>query len=169
MDRISTLLSYAQKLETLRIACIRQAADLREAERMMRPITEKAMRSLQSRFQREGIRLEAIKSLPAQKASDNGSNPNSYYTIVWYGLMTKESKFGRCGVIQVTTTFNNDKEEQDVMISMRVKLGGDKGILFPSSSPVGVVTKVLNFINQIEHAGKGVDYWIQTYVPSSER
>lgn len=167
MNRIATLLSYAKKLETLRIACLRQAADLREAERMMRPITEKAMRSLQNRLQRSGVRLEVIKALPAQKASDNGNNPNSYYTIVWYGLMTKESKYGRCGTIQVTTTFNND--EQAISISMRAKLGGDKGVLFPSSSPVGVVTKVLNFINQMESVGKGVEYWISTYVPSSEK
>lgn len=168
MDR-TDLLKYAAKFESLKIACLREAADLKEAERMMRPITEKAMRGLQNRLQREGIRLETIKALPAQKASTSGANPNSYYSIVWYGLMTDKSKYGRCGVIQVTTTFNNDPDEQDIAISMRAKLGGDKGVLFPSSSPVGVVTRVLNYINQLERVGKGVDFWIQTYVPSSEK
>lgn len=143
-----------------------QAASLRDAERMMRPVMQRTIASLQKRFQKDGVEsLKLIKELPAQQAV----NSNSYYQIAWYGLMTKQSPYGRCGTIQITTTFNNESDEQDVTVSLRIKLGGDKSVVFPSSSPVGVVTKVLNYVTQIEHQNKGFEYWVQTYKPTNPK
>ncbi|MCK9154554.1 MAG: hypothetical protein M0P12_00420 [Paludibacteraceae bacterium] len=144
----------------------RHAASLRDAERMMRPVMQKTIASLQKRFQNDGVdSVKLIKELPAQQAV----NSNSYYQIAWYGLMTKQSPYGRCGTIQITTTYNNESDEQDITVSLRVKLGGDKSVVFPSSSPVGVVTKALNYVSQIERQNKGFDYWVKTYKPTNPK
>lgn len=153
--------------ELLKIAKLLLGRSLQEVVPLLKPTTQKVMQGLSNRFQKEGIRLEVIRELPVQKASENGNNPNSYYSIVWYGLMTKENKYGRCGVIQVTTTYDN--EEDAITISMRANLGNNKAVVFPSASPVGIVTKVLNYIRNLDASGNGVDSWIQTYVPSSAK
>jgi len=143
-----------------------QAASLRDAERMMRPVMQKAIASLQKRFQHDGIdSLKLIKELPAQQAV----NSNSYYQIAWYGLMTRLNPYGRCGTIQITTTFNNESDEQDITVSLRVKLGEDKSVVFPSASPIGVITKVLNHVTRLEQMGKDFEYWVKTYKPSNPK
>lgn len=164
MTRIARLMEMAKVLENLRTACLREAASLKEAERAMRPVMEKTIASLQGRFKKDGVdSVSLIKVLPAQQAVQT----NSYYMIAWYALKTHENRSGRCGTIQITTTFGNEPDEQDVSVSLRIKLGADKSVVFPSSSPVGVVTKALNYVTKLEQAGKGFDYWVKTYVPSN--
>lgn len=164
VNRIAKLMEMAGILNNLKIACLREAASLKEAERAMRPVMEKTINSLQNRFKRDGVdSVKLIKVLPAQQAATT----NSYYQIAWYGLMTKENPSGRCGTIQLTTTFNNEPDEQDLSISLKIKLGDEKQVMFPSASPVGVVTKVLNYVTKLEQAGKNFSYWAKSYKPSN--
>lgn len=153
--------------ELVAVAKLLLGRSLQEVVPLLKPTTQKVMQGLSNRFHKDGIRLEIIRELPAQKASENGNNPNSYYSIVWYGLMTQANKYGRCGVIQVTTTYDN--EEDVITISMRANFGNNKAVVFPSASPVGIVTKVLNHIRNLDASGNGVESWIQTYVPSSAK
>lgn len=155
---------YAEKLENLKLACLKKAATIDQAEKAIIPITQKVLNDLQRRFKMEGVsRVQLLKEFPIKESQDG----EYFYIMSIYGLMTQENASGRCGVLTIQTNYSNDDEIVTTQIKM--KLGSDPTVIVESGSPVGVITRALNYITKLVRADKGFSYWAKTYTPSKDK
>jgi len=161
MDTIQ-LKKFADRLGKMRIACLRLAARQEEAQKHLIPTIQKTINSLKNRFRTEGVSdIRMLHEMPIKKSVDD----EYFYVMAIYGLMTSENPTGRCGVITIIARYFNEGDIVDV--SIKLNLGSDPAVSIESGSPVGVVTKVINYVDKIDRVGKGFDYWVKTYVKKS--
>jgi hypothetical protein len=164
MTRIAKLQYFADRLEQLKIACLKEAATIGVAEKAIIPVTQKVIADLQRRFKTEGVsRMQLLHEFDIKESTDG----EYYYVISIYGLMCSNNMYGRCGVVTVQTNYYNEGDL--VTTALKLTLGGDDTVTVESGSPVGVITKALNYITKQVKAGNGFDKWVANYVSSKDK
>lgn len=160
MSALVRLSAVAKSVGGIRIA---GTSPEKEAEKKLLPVAAKTLEGLKRRFKSEGVsEVRLLQEMPTKRSADD----EYFYTMAIYGLMTNKNPSGRCGVLTFILRYFPEDDIADV--SVRMKLGSDPTVTVESGSPVGVITRVLNYLTKIERDGKGFEHWASTYVRSGD-